>query len=238
MRTIQFPVLLIIILTGFLISCEDNTPVSKQPAATEATPGKDSLIGEQKSSFESLLNKYRTISFDTLKVYYGFDENDKRFAGQELTFKEAKSLPIGFRERYFGKLSGVYACYRFALDSTRLGLITRIPSEYESSSLVLLVFDRIKDRFQDEYFYLGTSNGDAGEIYTRVSWLFQTKKKQFQAFVYTYRSSHEIDDTLTTESHYYFLVDCMKPTFDSVSTNQTQLKKRFKGLLRTEEEGI
>jgi hypothetical protein len=229
----QFP--FVIFLVGFLIACGGKTVSEKQAIDEKVVEKADLASIETKSAYSVIIGKYKLISFDTLKVYYNYDDNDKRFSGKELSLKEAGTLPIGVTEKYFGKLSGVYACYRFLIDSTRLGLVTRIPSEYESSSIVLLIFDRKKDKFQDDYFYLGTSNGDAGEISVRVSWLFQTRNKQFQSFVYDYQSAHEIDDTLTTESRYYFLIDCMKPEFDTISSNQTQLKKRFKGLLRTEE---
>lgn len=231
----QFPILSVFFLCGFLMACGGKNTSSKQIKEEKVVIKSDSSSLEKKSAYAGILEKYKLISFDTLKVYYNYEEKDKRFSGKELTFKEAKMLPIGFQDNYFGKASGVYACYQFPIDSTRLGLVTRIPSEYESSSIVLLIFDRTKDKFRDDYFYLGTSNGDAGEISVRVSWLFKTKNKQLQSFVYDYQSSHEIDDTLTTESRYYFLIDCMKPGFDTVSSNQTQLKKRFKGLLRTEE---
>lgn len=231
----QFPVIPVIFLCGFLIACGNKNNSGKQPKKEEVVQKADSSSLDKKSNYAAILEKYKFVSFDTLKVYYNYDQNDKRFSGKELTSKEAKRLPIGFRDNYFGKLSGVYACYQFHIDPVRVGLITRIPSEYESSSIILLVFDLVKDEFLDNYFYLGSSTGDAGEIYTRVSWLFKTKKNELRSFVYDYESSHEIDDTLTTESRYYFLVDCTKPGFDTISSSQIQLKKRFKGLLRTEE---
>lgn len=236
MKKISCAIGLIFLLQGIFLSCSSNPDSERSiPKVEESVQKTDSSAFEPKNNFAAILSKYRAISFDTLKVYYTYDEKDKRFSGKELTLKEAKSLPIGITENYFGKLSGVYACYQFPIDSSRLGLITRIPGEYESTSIVLLVFDRKKDKIADDYFYLGTSNGDAGEISNRVSWLFKTREKQFHSFVYDYQSFHEIDDTVTTESHYYFEVNCMKPKFDTISSNQIRLKKRFKGLLRTEE---
>jgi hypothetical protein len=231
-----YTIALIFLLQVFFSSCNSNPDTEKElPEAGELIRKIDSSAIVRKNDFESILKKYKPISFDTLKVRYGYDEDDNQFSGKELTLKEARTLPIGFTEKRYGKLSGVYACYQFELDASRLGLLTRIPSDYESTSIVLLVFDRKKQEFHNSYFYLGAVNGDAGEIASRVSWLFQAKNKQLQAFVYDYQSYHEIDDTLTTESHSYFLVDCMKPYFDTISSSENQLKKRFKKLLLTEE---
>ncbi len=235
MKKSLFQFILLSLLAAFLTACGSDLAPKKETMEEEALQVVDSSSIKKTNDFESILRKYKTISFDTLKVEYADDENDKRFLGKELTLKEARTLPIGLTENYFGKLSGVYACYQFQIDSSRLGLITRIPSEYESTSIVLLVFDLQKNKFQNEYFYLGSVNGDAGEISVRISWLFRAKNKQLQSFVYDYQSFHEIDDTLTTESRDYFLVDCMKPTFDTLSGNQTQLKKRFRNLLKTED---
>lgn len=236
MRDTYYAIGWIFLLQGFFLSCSSNPDRERDiPKAEGSVRKTDSSALGSKSNFEVILKKYKAISFDTLKVYYTYDEKDTRFSGKELTLKEAKSLPIGITENYFGKFSGVYACYQFPIDSFRVGLITRIPGEYESTSVVLLIFDRKRDKIADNYFYLGTSNGDAGEISNRVSWLYKTKEKQLHSFVYDYQSSHEIDDTVTTESRYYFLVNCMSPQFDTISSNQTRLMKRFKGLLRTEE---
>ncbi|WP_341907506.1 hypothetical protein [Fluviicola taffensis] len=65
--------------------------------------------------------QFKPISFDTLKVEYEYATKDKKFRGTELTLKEAKSLNIEYTEPYYGKLSGVYGCYQFQIDSTHTG---------------------------------------------------------------------------------------------------------------------
>jgi len=229
----------IVFLFGFLISC-GNSNVKEVSAAEEKK--KDSVLVESAdkpvipSKYAALLEKFKPISFDTLKVYYKY--TGKRFDGKELTLKEAKIFPIGITENYFGKLSGVYACYQFQIDSTTLGLIARTPSEYESSSIKLFLFDTKKDVLLKEYFELSQDIGDAGDYYNRTSWLFKTKNSQIQSFVYDYSSYyHGVEDTTdetVDEWHSYFLIDCMSPKFDTISKNETQLKKRFKRVLKKE----
>lgn len=229
---------LFFLLTGVLPSCGSNTIPEKDLPEAETEnklPEVDSISFPKKSAFDNILKKYKAISFDTLRIEYGYDETNEKFSGKELTVKEAKSLPIDFEQKYFGKISGVYACYQFAIDSSRLGLLTRIPGEFGSDVIVLLYFDRIKDKFDDDYLCLGFVQGDAGETYSRSSWLFQAKNKHFQSFVHDYWSVQEIDDTLTTESDYYYWISCMTPKFDTLPYNQVQLSKRFKNLLKTEQ---
>ncbi len=229
-------------LVGFLAACgsSDSTAVPDTEAAK-----KDSVISEntakeikrEPSKYDELLKKFKPISFDTLKVFYNYE--DKHFSGKELTLKEAKIFPLGITENYLGELSGVYACYQFQIDSSTLGLIARTPSEYESSSIKLFLFDIKKDKLLTDYFELGQDIGDAGDYYHRVSWLIKTKKNEVHSFVYNYSSyNHEVDDTadhVLEEWRDYYLINCMSPKFDTLSKNQSHLKKRFKKILKAEE---
>jgi len=235
MGKIHFQTVCIILFIGYLTACGSNSTTPKKVVKEEVSPAIDSSSVKEEKNYENLLKKFKTVSFDTLKVSYSEEEKNNPFFGKELTVKEAKSLPIGFTENYFGKMTGVYACCQFPIDSDRLGLITRIPAEYESTSIVLFIFDLKKNKILDEYHHLATSSGDAGETYVRTSWLFKTTNKQLHSFEYRYQTSHEIDDTLMTESRSYELINCMSPKFETISTNEAQLKKRFKKVLLTEE---
>jgi hypothetical protein len=236
MKKSYYTIPLIILIQGIFLSCNSNPDKKKELSKEEGSIQKtDSSSVEKERNYVDLLKKYKAVSFDTLKVCYSEEEKNNPFFGKELTVKEAKSLPIGFTENYFGKITGLYACCQFPIDSNRVGLITRIPAEYESTSIVLFVFDLKKNRILDEYHHLAASSGDAGETYVCTSWLFKTANKQLHSFEYHYQTSHEIDDTLTTESRSYELINCMSPKFEIISNNEAQLKKRFKKVLLTEE---
>ncbi len=227
---------LMFFLQSMFTSCGNSAPVENQKEA-ERIHESDSPVIEKESRYADLLKKFKEVSFDTLKVFYSYD--DKSFQGKELTLKQAKVFPLGIEENYFGELSGVYACYRFKIDSTRLGLIVRTPSEYESSSIKLFVFDQKADKLQDHFIELGQMFGDAGDFIYKCSWLFKTKKNEIHSLIYDYQSyDHQVDDTadLTVDEwKNYALIDCIKGKFDTLSTNGTQLKKRFKRILKEEE---
>ena len=220
-----------------LTACGNSAP-SDQQKETERVHESNSQAVEKESRYAEMLKKFKAVSFDTLKVYYRYD--DKKFMGKELTLKETKIFPLGIEENYFGKLSGVYACYRFEIDSTRLGLIARTPSEYESSSVKLFIFDKKADKVLDNYLELGQMFGDAGDFFSKASWLFKTKNNEIHSLVYDYESyDHQVDDTADLridEWHSYALINCMNEKFDTLSTNGAQLKKRFRRVLKEEEQ--
>lgn len=230
--------ILTVLLQGFFFSCSSG-PKKDLPKAAVPAQQKDSSFFQRKSAYDGLLKKFKPISFDTLKIEYYYGMKGKKYLGTELSLKEAKSLPIEYIDPYYGKFSGVYACYQFPIDSFRTGLIARIPAEYESTTMGLFILDRKKDELAKKYFVLSLSFGDAGDAATRISWLFKTKKQQFQSFVYDYSSyDHSLEDSLDQtieEWKSYYLIDCMSPKFDTLSKNEIRLKKQFQNLLRTEE---
>lgn len=233
--------IILLVLQGIFLSCSSNSEQEKEVSKEQESVGEaDSSFAEKKSKYEVILEKFKPISFDTLYVTYHYGTTDKRFLGNELTLKEAQFLPIILREKaYYAKLSGAYACYQFSIDSSHIGLIARIPGEYEATSIGLFVLDREKDELWDKCFYLSTSFGDAGYVSSRSSWLFKTKNKQFQSLVYDYSAyDHSVEDSdndTIDEWESYFLINCMSSGFDTISTNETQLKKRFKRVLKTVE---
>ena len=223
----------VVFLLTMLTSCGNSTTPKAVP---DKEPLVDAVSWETKSVHAETLKKFKALVFDTLKVFY--DYGSKAFSGKELTLQEAKLLPIGIEENYFGKLSGVYACGRFDIDENRLGLIARTPSEYESSSVQLFFFDKQKDQFLPEYIQLGEVFGDAGDAFIKTSWLFRKDKKQLQALVYAYSSyNHEVEDTTdhtVDEWREYALLDFSKPKTDTLSTNSKVLTKRFRKVLKGE----
>ncbi|TSJ47917.1 hypothetical protein [Fluviicola chungangensis] len=236
MKRTNFAITLLILSQGIFLSCSSNAK-KDTPKADEPVTQVDSSLFQKESVYAELLKKFKPISFDTLEVTYEYDTKDKRFKGQELTLKEAKIFPLGITENFFGKLSGVYACYQFPLDSTYIGLIARIPGEYDANSVGLFIFDRQKDQLLKEYLHLSVDFGDAGDVYGRTSWLIKSKNKQYQSLAYDYSAYyHEVEDTndhTVDEWEEYYLFNCMSPKFDTISKNGTRLKKQFKRILKT-----
>ncbi len=227
--------ILLIILPVLFLSCQSDQKTAI-PEEEEFVKKADSTLLQKKSAYSGLLKKFKLISFDTLEVTYQYNTEEKRYQGRELTLKEAKNFPLGITENYFGKLSGVYACYQFPLDSVRIGLIARIPGEYDANSVGLFIFDRKKDRILKDYIHLSVDFGDAGDVYSRISWLIRSKNNQYQSLICDYSAYyHEVEDTndhTVDEWEEYYLLNCMSPKFDTISKNNVRLKKQFNRILK------
>lgn len=229
---------------GTLVSCGNSTSINapetegkKKDAAVLVETATSSVLLKP-SKYEDVLKKFKLISFDTLKVY--FESEDKFYEGKELSTKEARFLPISVFENYNGgKLSGIFACYQFQIDSTTIGLIARTPSEYESSSIKLFCLDTKNDKISSQSIELGQSFGDAGAFLSKTSWIFYAMNGEVQALIYMHYSSHDWEDTLGLEDEEeknYFLINLKPGKLDTIYKNSGFLKKRFKKLLKKHED--
>jgi hypothetical protein len=122
------------ILLALCISCDH----------TQKNPTKETDTAKKESKYKGLLSKYRNNSFDTLRVYSP-EELTGEFKGVELDSADAILFPDDIAQQHFSDTPGLFAVYKFEVDSNRLGLITRTPSEYVPSSIKLFFFDKAKD---------------------------------------------------------------------------------------------
>ncbi|MCW3073096.1 MAG: hypothetical protein JWP69_165 [Flaviaesturariibacter sp.] len=190
----------------------------------------------QVSKFKNLLTKYKDISFDTLQVFSSGDleSNQYKFKGTQLDSADVLLFPNELAEQYVND-NGYFGTYKFAIDSTRIGLITRTPSTYEPSSIKLLILDKRKDAITD-IVELAETFGDAGDMAEKISWLFQSEHKTYKSFTWIEEShdnsvDDENDTTIQTWNSYY-LLDLSKAKIDTVSEDEKELVKRFRNLLK------
>jgi hypothetical protein len=192
----------------------------------------------KESKFKNLLTKYKTISFDTLKVFSVEDvENDTyKFKGTHLDSNDVKLFPAPLSEQYVID-NGYFACYKFSIDSNRTGLLTRTPSTYEPTSIKLLIFDKQEDVITD-FVELAETVGDAGDIVEKIAWLFTDDNKKYKSFVWV-KESHDntVDDEKDTTVRMwnsYCLLDISKTQVDTVSKNEKDLLRKFGAVIRQE----
>lgn len=190
----------------------------------------------KESKFKTLLTKYKDISFDTLRVFSSgeLESNKYKFKGTQLDSADVLLLPIALAEQYIND-NGYFACYKFSIDSTRMGLITRTPSTYEPSSIKLLILDRQNDTITD-FMELAETFGDAGDMAEKISWLFKDNNKKYKSFMWVEEShdnsvENEKDTTLQTWN-YYYLLDLSKAKVDTVSKDEKKLLTQFGNLIR------
>jgi len=182
------------------------------------------------------LKKFKQVSIDTLKVYSAEDleSNSYKYKGKPLDSVDIALFPKEISGLYESD-SSFYACYQFNIDSTRIGLITRTPSEYISSSIKLFLFDKKADAITN-YFELADQWGDAGDALDKTAWIVRDRKKNIQAFLWvneTLDNSVEDETDSTIESNnYYYLVDLSKQAIDTTNNDSAKLTRQFQALLK------
>lgn len=212
-----------ILTVVFILSCNSN----KQ---------NEPVVQKKPSKYLNLLKKYKAVSIDTFKVYSSDDieVNSFKFKGRLLDSADIMLLPEAFRG-LSPKDSSLYACYKFELDSTRTGLITRTPSEYWPSSIKLFILDKKADTIFN-YIELAELWGDAGDVMTKTGWIIKDKQKNIQTLLSvneTHYNSAEDETDSTFQSHdYYYLIDLSKRDIDTLSTDSMKLVQQFSKLLK------
>jgi hypothetical protein len=162
------------------------------------------------SKYEHLLSKFKDISFDTLEVYSMGEGGEKnyKYEGVQLDSIDAVLFPVEIARAHFIDPPGLFACFKFKIDSVRSGLIARTPSEYAPTSIKLFVYYSNKDTLL-ENTELAQYIGDDGALRDINSWLFKSPNNEIQVFTWTHDSEdntveNENDSTISS-SHYFVL---------------------------------
>jgi hypothetical protein len=214
--------LYLIIFTTTISGCGQQ----KQPINSDAN-------AQNKSKYKNLLAAYNNIAIDTLWVYSP-DDSSNAYSGRALDSLNALFFPEDMAQRHFSEPPSLFAIYKFAIDANRLGLITRTPSEYVSSSIKLFIFDMKKDSLTS-YIEIAESWGDAGDYMTKNSWLFRDSSQHLHALIDVTQghdnSADDAKDTTVVEKDYYTLLDLSKPHIDTLFVDKEQLPKQYKSIM-------
>jgi hypothetical protein len=114
-----------------------------------------------------------------------------------------------------------------------IGLIARTPSEYESSSVKLFFFDKVKKRIAPSYVELAENIGDAGGYMIKDAWLFTDNNHEKLKALLMQEDGHDNsvdnpDDTTTDTWNYYYLLDLSNTAasgrVDTISKDSAAIK--------------
>jgi len=182
------------------------------------------------SRFGRLLAAYADVTFDSLTVNSSEDPDAKTnpFRGKQLDSTCIRLLPGKTASTYD---SGFYACYKFRIDGSKIGLITRTPSEYISSSIKLFILDEKLDSIVG-HLELAELIADAGDVINKSSLLFKGGNRKVQCIIWQ-QESHDNSvnnpkDTTTDVSDRYYLVSLSGHSIDTTSTDSARLANRFR----------
>jgi hypothetical protein len=210
-----------ILFIGFA-SCQFSS--SKQPATITTT--RDTTVVPDINTAR-LLKLYKTISADTVEIGTSPDDNITtwKYNGTLIDTSLLALLPqdYGNRDPLF------YACYQFNLDTNTIGLITRTPSEYESSSIKLFAYHKKTNTitFETE---LSDAWGDAGDAVYKNSWLYRNAGKGWIGIIEQYNYNEDIEDTTVpiSETYDYYHFRWNGSRIDTVSTDSSALVEIYK----------
>ncbi|MDI9365771.1 MAG: hypothetical protein QM541_12525 [Flavobacterium sp.] len=190
----------------------------------------------KESKYKNLLIRYKDLAIDTLEVYSSDDLESQayKYKGTKLDTTEIRLFPRQISQEYLSA-DGYFACYKFSIDSNKIGLITRTPSTYASSSIKLLILDKTKDAITG-IIELAETFGDAGDVAEKNSWIFNDSNKKFKCFIWV-KESHDnsvdnVNDTTIEHWNNYYLINISKNKADTISTDEKILTKKFARLLK------
>lgn len=219
---------LIIITLIFLLGCKQST---KNTSST--------LIKSEQ--YLQLLTKFKDITFDTLEVYPLIDGTKieaYKYYGVALDSADATLFPGNIASAHFNDPPSLFACYKFNIDSSRVGLITRTPSVYFPTSIKLFVYTPKKDTLI-EITELAEYLGDAGDLLDVNSWLIKDGNN-IQVFKWVQESidnSFEDDKApnIATWDH-FLLYNISNNKFDTLSNKIENLPTEFSKLVRRKQD--
>jgi hypothetical protein len=213
--------LLYLICLAGLTSCE-------QPKPIKSRAGRQQPLN---SKYNSLFERYPNIAIDTLWVYSP-DDSLTAYNGRALDSINALFFAEDMAKQHFGEPS-LFAVYKFAIDTNRLGLITRTPSYYAPTSVKLFFYDKRNDEL-GAYIELGETWGDAGDWMIKNSWLFRDSSNHLHALIdVTQGHDNSVDnpnDTTIEEEDQYTLLDLSKEKIDTIFADKVKLPEQYKQL--------
>lgn len=223
---IIYPSLLVL-----LISSCDNGSASN---VTIDTSTKTEVISlKTAATYARLLEKFPPVSFDTLGIEGpGISDANSPFNGHLLDNHLTELLPKEISRHNYS-----YAISQFPLDADNTGLIARVPGEYESSAVVLLIYNHSSNtlKFGAE---LADTWGDAGDVEEKWSWLIRTTGQPLQKLLVRYTAhdnsvDNEKDTTMESSTDYFLLYITAKGE-DTVQKDNPTLLGMYGHLLNRE----
>ncbi len=186
--------------------------------------------------FATLLSFYPKIDFDTLLVTSAEnpDESTFVFHGKPLDSISAAFFPETFSEVHWAEPPAIFACFQFPMNNGCIGLITRVPSVYVSSSIQLFVLDTAINKLY-ESLELAQEVGDAGDALYKKSWLFKETSARLKVLIWNKEThDHSVDeepDTVPENWDSFFIVHLNNNRQDTVSKDSATLTRTFGYLL-------
>lgn len=184
------------------------------------------------SVLQRLSHYYKDTSFTELYIFPDTAYNEVNYL---LRGNQIDSATMNYLSKRLTKglpwTEGFYGVYSFKIDEQFIGLLTRVPSEYSSTSVDLWMFDLKKDSIFNN-FQLADIFGDAGASTIKTSYLFYDNQGYLKSLSYehdTYdHSVEDVSDTTVESYRSYYLIKFEKYRIDTLSLDSLVLNVQFK----------
>lgn len=227
-------VLFSLVLAAALAGCAQNSNNTTSAADSTQTTISAAVTGNPAAMH--LLAGYKPINLDTLQVYIDYNHLDSTgyaFKGQPLDTAAMRYL-TGNPLSSVGDSLTYYACYRFNINDSALGLLTRDPGNFDQHVIQLYILNTNTGKVSTPYA-LSVLGGDAGDTWEKRGWLMNGKGGM-QVFEHTLQThDHQAEDEKDTAVDYYHdytLIKLGYNTADTLSKDSTKLKQQFGHLLQ------
>ncbi|RFS23496.1 hypothetical protein DVR12_10815 [Chitinophaga silvatica] len=122
-----------------------------------------------------------------------------------------------------------FACYQFRLDDNTIGLITRVPSVYDATSINLSAYHKNSKKITFEA-ELSETFGDAGDVMSKSTILYRNAAKKWEAILEYYESHEELEEDTNTQSNTYtayYQYRWNQQKFDTIGFDSSKLAPLF-----------
>lgn len=207
-----------------LMSCHSE-PVSETPVETPKA-----------SAFSILAPLFKDLTInDPFFVDVGEEgKPDYAFEGREMDSVQVLTLIPDLYENYTG-FKNYYACYKFPIDPSHVGLIVSSPGENNFTGIDLFVFN-VKADSVVHIMPLSLAFGDVGEAMGYKACLFRDQQKRLNILKYDYteydRSVDNENDTIVEEWSQFSLISLVKPGGDTLSRDSAAIHKQYPEMVR------
>jgi|GEM_PF-2577889 len=160
-------------------------------------------VASTKIDTAAFITLFKPLKFDSLSLVSNFDSFENKNSllyGRVIDTIYRDMFPDTIQQlhSYFMHgtdiYSAAYALGRFDLDADREGYLLRFPGESYPSKIMLLIFDRQKRKFLDQYLQLAENWGDEGDL-TVTSSVLHKKGSTLLINISEADSYHEEHDT-------------------------------------------
>ncbi|MDT3402967.1 hypothetical protein [Mucilaginibacter terrae] len=217
-----------VLLAVLLVNCKRPFPKATKVEKPVAKPASAPKVAPP--NYIKLIDVYVPLKFDTLQVFSSsnLDSIGYKYRGVQLDSTNAKVLGSNWQN-----IENYYANFKFDIDEYKVGLITRVPSMYESSSITLFIYDKNKKTLIEK-LELAENWGDAGAVFEKRSWLFRDSKGRLkcllhQSYYYDPKVNDEDASTAVDENNDY-LINLQHSVTDTVDRNAKVLFNKMKRL--------